>query len=295
MSAAAHASAAVITELQRLLRKPHASEPQIRHVELALQLSEQPELENTGTFWKGAGVPKGSARQTVKGYRDRIRDESLLTRAQQPTSSDSPALGIIGDLSLTPRWIHEHAPGLRNFRSDQLVLSQCGRFATRLIEAENEYCEALVKGEIVYELPPANGESEFESMRRRDRHRRLEEAAIRELDGVAAAEHRAKRCKQRQDERAQEDEVAAAIERLVAGVERKANLEARRWLCPAGCAHGDPTCARLAFRLQCVPAWRSNWEWDIEHAPDPSIYGWKSRLAPPMGEPATEEERRAQC
>ena len=51
---------------------------------------------------------------------------------------------------------------------------------------------------------------------------------------------------------------------VIAAVERKADREARRWHCPGGCAFGDPTCARATFRLQCVPVWRSNDEWDSQ-------------------------------
>ena len=48
-----------------------------------------------------------------------------------------------------------------------------------------------VHGEIAYDLPPADGEGDLETKQRRDMHRRREEAAVRALDGVASAEHRA--------------------------------------------------------------------------------------------------------
>ena len=73
------------------------------------------------------------------------------------------------------------------------------RRATRAIVArlDADFCDELVRGEVQYDLPPANGESEAAQKQRRDMHRRRE-AALRALDGVAAVEHRTLKARQQQ-------------------------------------------------------------------------------------------------
>ena len=74
----------------------------------------------------------------------------------------------------------------------------------------------------------ASGESAEQKKLRGNKHRMREEEALRALDVVAAAEHRAKRAKHMHDQRQQEDEVAGVLERVLAAVCRYADLEERR-------------------------------------------------------------------
>ena len=251
--ASAESDAELITQLQRLLKKPRGSDPERDRVALALRLVRDPTLESGATFWKNAGVAKGSARMTIKDYRDRIISQGMLVTASHSAPPSESIHGLDKQLMLTSQWIQENAASLVDFRAGLLSISPCGRYATRSIEAWNILCDEQVHGEIVYGLPPAYGEDEAARKQRRMVHRHREEAALRALDGVAASEHRAKRAKHRHDEREQVDEVLAVVERLVSAVERKAAREQLSWQCPHGCIPGAGYCARWQFRLQCVP------------------------------------------
>ena len=174
-----------ITELQRLLRKPRAAVPQWEHVVIALRLAEDPTLDpSVGSFWKDAGVPRGKARMTIKGYAARISSEGLLANASGAEHVAAPFHCIDGELMLTSQWINENAVNLKEFRAGPVVVSACGRYAARAIDAWNELCDEQVLGEIVYDLPPADGDGEVEWKHRRDMHRRREEAAVVTLAGA---------------------------------------------------------------------------------------------------------------
>ena len=157
-------------------------------------------------------------------------------------------------LAVQQQWIDEHTPGILELITEPLVLSACGRFATRTLRAQIDVCDEQQCAEVKYDLPPASGESAEQKKLRGNKHRMREEEALRALDVVAAAEHRAKRAKHMHDQRQQEDEVAGVLERVLAAVCRYADLEERRGpaRCPGGCERSDPTCARAAFRLTCV-------------------------------------------
>ena len=188
-------------------------------------------------------------------------------------------------------WVAENASRLTLLPAQPLTLSPCGKAATRSILAIKDGCSEQVGDVVRYDLPAASGEDADAAKLRRETHRLREKAIIRALDGDAADEHRAKRTQQRRDERGEEDAVAAVVQRLISTVERRANP--RRWRCPGGCAHDDPTCARATFRRQCVPTWRSNRAWDNNHYTAQYEYQAKLRKFKVDGEKVTEEDFRA--
>ena len=130
---------------------------------------------------------------------------------------------------------------------------------------------------VTYDLPPAD-ESDADHRRRSDVHRRREEGVIRDLDGTAAAHHRAKKAAERHDQREQQAQVQLILDQVIFTVEMKAKREQWRakrqqkatgWTCPSGCT--GQACARATFRLLCVPSaeeittqlcrdWERQWE-----------------------------------
>ena len=133
-----------ITELQRLLRKPRAAVPQWEHVVIALRLAEDPTLDpSVGSFWKDAGVPRGKARMTIKGYAARISSEGLLANASGAEHVAAPFHCIDGELMLTSQWINENAVNLKEFRAGPV---RCGRFGLRAIcSSRNRRMERVVR------------------------------------------------------------------------------------------------------------------------------------------------------
>ena len=125
-------------------------------------------------------------------------------------------------------------------------------------------------------LSAANDENADERQRWRDRHRRREEAVLRSFDATAAAEYRIKRAQQRREEREHAAAISSVVEDLIARLEREAGRKMRRWRCPAGCAPGDASCARLAFRMQCVPSHRRNCVFVAKHTVRTVHYGARS-------------------
>ena len=88
---------------------------------------------------------------------------------------------------------------------------------TRRLRAHFPGSEPMREVSVEYDVPPV-GESGADAARRADRHRRIEEKAIRALDTVAAAAHRAVKAKQRQQSRAIEAAVADVLTALVCAV-----------------------------------------------------------------------------
>ena len=121
--------------------------------------------------------------------------------------------GVGAGLLVSAAWIAEHAPGLSNV-STVLAVSECGRSTIRAIRAYNDYNEEEVRAEVKYDLPPVGGESADERHVRADRHRRREEAAIRQLDGVAAVEHQHKKARLARESRHEGDERAREVAEL---------------------------------------------------------------------------------
>jgi len=150
--------------------------------------------------------------------------EGHLAAAQQaiaePSAAQAPRAnyGLAEQLLVRPQWIEENAPRLSEFSAGALVLAASGQHATRSIVALNADGEE-VHGEVEYDVPPANVESASSAKLRHEMHWQREATAIRALDTDAAGEHRAKRAKQRCDEREHEDTVADVLERVISGRE----------------------------------------------------------------------------
>jgi hypothetical protein len=225
---------AVIYELQRRLTKPGAKVQVNReHVAVAVRLARDPALV-VGTVCKAAGIAKGKATLHIAEWRKQIVAGDLLGVCAAsvlqdigPTAAPS-AFGLPGQLLVQPNWIAEHLHGLRDIVSGPLVRCDNGTHATRSITAYSEYVDEQVRGEVKYDLAPA-GESDEDSRLRAAKHRGREEAALRALDGVAAAEHRTKKSKlqhdMREQQRTSEDCVLrGVVDRLISQLERKAHL-----------------------------------------------------------------------
>ena len=86
------------------------------------------------------------------------------------------------------------------------------------------------------------------------------------------AERRAKRTKQRHDQREHWAELHSTIDAMIARVEARHEREQRAlWRCPDGCCAGAADCGRVRFRLECAPRARAALEarrseqWEQEH------------------------------
>jgi hypothetical protein len=128
----------------------------------------------------------------------------------------SSSLALATDrLHVHPDWIRDNVPNIQKLEVFVLQVTQA--VATHKLRAHCEGSECIREISIEYDLPPP-GESGNDAARRADRHRRLEERALRELDGIAATEHRARKAKQRQQARVIEAAVAECLAGLVDAV-----------------------------------------------------------------------------
>lgn len=184
---------ALITRLQRRLRPARGpGEVKRELVKAAVAWARSPMLASKDLYQRHP-VPLGGSRTRVVQYRDRIVHEKLLD-LEEAAESQSIIFGLPIHLHVQQHWIAQEAKNLRDVKTEQLVLSDCKRFATRAICAHNILCGELVRCKVKYDVP-TSGEKVVDRENRADRHRRREEAVIRELDGVAAAEHRLKKAK----------------------------------------------------------------------------------------------------
>ena len=246
---------ALIAELRPRLKVPRSSAlPQSDHVGLALRLACDESIDpSKGNFWPQE-LTSSATRTRIKTLATRMVHEGHLAAARlalaQPASERPPrATEVVGKaLRVSAAWIEENAPGLRDVTTT-ITFSDCGRYAVRSICAQNQYSEEEVHCEFSYELPPACGESVAERQARADVHRRQEESAIRQLDGVAAVEHRRKKTRRELEARQAWIAVSQALSDLCSQVESLAAFEFR-WRCPGGCDFADESCALLRGRVR---------------------------------------------
>ena len=84
---------------------------------------------------------------------------------------------------------------------------------------------------------------------------------------TADAERRAKKARQRHNQREHQADVRYVLDSIIERIERSAEREAREhqrelmtgqrldpWRCPAGCAPNSLDCGRVQFRKQCIPS-----------------------------------------
>ena len=276
LSQPASTDQALLLELQRRLTNPKAKTPvKLELIALAVALvrgrESDPKL-SARKVCRDAG--KASSHSGVGAMADTIQREGLLVIAAVPSSPT--AFGLSRGLLVPPSWWVEHLPDIMQFDGGSLEILDGWR-AVRIIRGRVNYLDEVVHGEIVYDLPPNGGESSAEAKLRRDTHRQREQEAIRALDPVAAAEHRAKRARLHAlldpavaaeklarraqsyaDEAKQRHELRGVLDQLICRVERQAEREMRDlqrclrpWRCPAGCS---ADCSRVDFRRQCTPA-----------------------------------------
>ena len=231
----------LLAALQLRLKPPGKRTVKMKLVAAAADLARDPKLTPKEAY-RIHEVPAGDARTRVIAYRKRIIDEKMLEVAESngppPSFPPSTTFGLPESLLVQQHWINEHT-GILELTTEPLTVSSCGRYVTRTIVAKTNEREE-VRGEVTYDLPPASGEDEVARRRRAKMHRGREEAALRALDERTAAKHRAKRAKQRHDERQHEEDVADVLLRLLATVERRHEREARLWRCRAGAASLQP-------------------------------------------------------
>jgi len=241
---------ALLTELQARLKPAGGGRlPKLELLAAAVALARDPGLTPAAAC-KENNVPAGGARTRVLEFRDRILREGLLSAPENLSPKPEPPL-------VTPSWIKQHTPSLEDLETHKMNLSLDGCHVIRTICCRNTLTEELLELDVHYDMPPTNGESAKQQhyRPRRAMHRQREEATLRSLDVVAAAKHQFKRAKLRHEQRHDQNAVAAAVERLIASVERKAMREQKRWFCPGGCHTATQDCTRAQFRLQCMPAW----------------------------------------
>ena len=234
-----HCPAARISVLIERLKSEQKSgpAPSAKNVEVALQLA-------NGKADAIFSVPPGSRGRLYK-LRDRIialglhncKDNSLhdnavgleVERLPLSVSSNIQASSLASgelpcDLLVKPTWVRAHAPGVH--RLEVTCLQHRNGTAERKLRAQVD--DLSTEGEVtervasyMYDLPVAS-ETLAEAAARGDRNRRREEKAIRELDGIAAVEHQAKKAKQqavrRDEERAIQAELSTILDDLVSKV-----------------------------------------------------------------------------
>ena len=74
----------LVKSLQERLRKYGARVPDRHYVQVALNLARVPLFKPDKDWWDSTDVPEGGARTRVRGYKQRILDEQLLTKALEP-------------------------------------------------------------------------------------------------------------------------------------------------------------------------------------------------------------------
>ena len=220
---------ALVAELRLRLKKSGPA-PAVDNVTAALRLAlgKRNALEN---------IASGS-HSKVRKLRDRILAEDLLDQpagneAGTQPMDDIPSASLPYDLEPTslslplglaagaqnmlvwPDWIRKHAPRIRRIEIGRLDFDMTQSVATRTLRAHVEGCEAVRETTITYELVRESG---TDDAIRCDRNRRREEKAIRELDGVAAVEHRAWKATERHEARIVEAAVAQTVDALVNAV-----------------------------------------------------------------------------
>jgi hypothetical protein len=137
-------------------------------------------------------------------------------------------VGLSESLLVQQRWVADHAPNLLEVTVGPLVFSSDGRTTTRNVFARLDNHQESLCSAISYDVPTTSSERKLYA----DRHRRREEVAIRELDGAAAAAHRAKKARLQQglrENRRDVDEekvLQSVMDRLIREVER--HLDAAR-------------------------------------------------------------------
>ena len=173
-------------------------------------------------------LPLGSHTR-AKALASRIVADDLLHLCKPGNSLQAPAqVGLSESLLVQQRWVADHAPNLLEVTVGPLVFSSDGRTATRNVFARLDNHQESLCSAISYDVPTTSSERKLYA----DRHRRREEVAIRELDGAAAAAHRAKKARLQQglrENRRDVDEekvLQSVMDRLIREVER--HLDAAR-------------------------------------------------------------------
>ena len=111
-------------------------------------------------------------------------------------------------LLVSKDWIEKNTPNIEILWVDPLEVSEDGKHVTRWLEAynrdqaEGECCHGMSNPLVTveYDFPSANGEQDlFARQRRIDAFAKREMACLRELDGYANAEHRARKVQMKRE------------------------------------------------------------------------------------------------
>ena len=148
--------------------------------------------------------------------------------------SEAPLAGFsYPALLVQPAWVQREVPAIVELDVFETEVSD--GVITRLLRARVDLFDGdLTEREVTvtYEAPAAD-ESSADTAARLKRDRRQEEGALRELDGVAAVEHRHQKAKERQEARAIKTAVTQTVESLIDEVEKQVNA----WLPADGPDH----------------------------------------------------------
>ena len=240
---------ALIAELRSRLKVPRSSElPKHDHVAIAVRLARDPEIDpSKGNFWARSGITSSQTRARIKTLARRMAAEGHLAAAEQAVAVPQPSsallfahAGIMESLLVQQDWIAKRTPVLSDLRVEPLVLSADGRHATRVIVVKRDLdlldelfkaeqweggrglLEELARGEIKYDLPPADGEGKAAKKRRLDRYRQSEKAVLRKLDVVAEGRRAWRRHEQIAERRERTSvQVPAVLEDIIRTVEHE--------------------------------------------------------------------------
>ena len=177
---------------------------------------------------------------------------AAATAPARSHGADVPESGLLVGLS----WVSDNCNNINSFRAGAMTVvgdgPRAAQVATRMVYAQVELSDETeeLELEVEYDLPPAES-SKAQKERWAEKHRLRENAVLRQLDGMAQAEHRVLKAQQRREQRVREDSVAEVLNALIDRVCKNAEREARRWQCPGGCA---PEARSRPCTSPCIPS-----------------------------------------
>jgi hypothetical protein len=201
-----------IMQVRRQLKPATGPMPETGTVAVALRLAR-------GEAAAIKSLPAGGARTRARKLSEVILAKGLHlaaeTRSTMPLGSTwemhvgatvwpPPALHV------SEAWRRQHTPAIQRLEVSALAYQPGGSKATRILTAHIEKRDedgrlALHHASLQVEYDmPLPGESAGDAVKRTDRHRRREEAALRQLDEEAASEHRARKARKLQKQRAED-------------------------------------------------------------------------------------------
>ena len=120
----------------------------------------------------------------------------MLSVAEVKRFTDPPSCTFSNYLQVSEDWRQEHAPFLDTLELEAPTLTPKRQHAVRRLHGQgpaDDGAALVASDQVLYSLPPTDGESDTAKHRRKDRHLKREQGAIRRID--AALERAADRAR----------------------------------------------------------------------------------------------------